>query len=35
MPEQARSEDVEREGQVSLVGQGGSGGDESVRLSSG
>jgi hypothetical protein len=35
MPEQARSEDVEREGQVSLVGQGGSGSDESVRLSSG
>src|SRR6266566_8962615 len=32
MPEQARSEDFQREGQVALAGQGGSGGDESVRL---
>ena len=28
MPEQARSEDFEREGQVALTGKGGSGGDE-------
>jgi hypothetical protein len=35
MPEQARGEDVQREGQVALAGQGGSGGDEGVRLSPG
>src|SRR5216683_6748909 len=32
MAEQARGEDVQREGQVALTGQGGSGGDEGVRL---
>src|SRR5260370_34539711 len=32
MAEQARSEDFQREGQVALTGQGGSGGDEGFRL---
>jgi hypothetical protein len=32
MPEQARSEDFQREGQVALTGKGGSGGDGCVRL---
>jgi hypothetical protein len=35
MPEQARSEDFQREGQVALTGKGGSGGDECFRLSPG
>jgi sugar phosphate isomerase/epimerase len=35
MPEQARSEDFQRERQVALTGKGGSGGDECVRLSPG
>jgi len=35
MPEQARSEDVQREGQVALTGKSGSGGDECARLFSG
>src|ERR1700722_5829536 len=32
MPEQARREDVQREGEVALVGKGGSGVGECVRL---
>ena len=32
MAEQARSEDFQRESQVTLIGKGGRGGDECVRL---
>src|SRR6266849_6732504 len=35
MPEQARSEDFQREGQVALIGKGGGGGDECFRLFAG
>jgi hypothetical protein len=35
MAEQARAEDFQRQGQVALVGKGGGGGDECVRLSPG
>jgi len=35
MPEHARSEDFQREGQVALIGKGGGGGDECFRLFAG